>query len=99
VEEWPHLFIQQFTRNPSTGMMVHNNPAYRSFYTASERYVKRPATPPILMTRKVYDGFRVARPQAPELKGGWFKLVPIDIPDYAGEVYGGDVIYTVFRNN
>ena len=77
--------------------MVHNNPAFHSFSTFTERYVRRPATPPILMTCNVYEGFRAARPQAPELQNRWFKVVPIDIPDHTGEIYGGDINYTAFR--
>ena len=78
---------------------MHNNPAFRSFYSVKERYVEKAAAPPILMSKSVFDGFRAARPQAPELKYGWFKQVKVDIPEHTGEVYGGDVIYTIFANN
>ena len=97
VDEWPHIFVQQFTRNPSTGQMVHNNPSFRSFFSVIERSVKRSATPPILMTKIVYDGFRVACPEALAVRNGWFKQVKIEIPEYSGNVYGGDVIYKIFR--
>jgi adenylate cyclase len=49
------------------------------------------------MTRDIYEGFRAARPQAPELQNGWFKPMPIDIPDHKGDIFSGDVIYTIFN--
>jgi len=98
VDEWPHQFVQQFTHDPSRGLMMHSNPAFHSFTTVNERCVTKVKTPSILMTRKVYDGFRSARPHSPEIKNGWFKKIEVTIPDYEGEVYGGDVIFTAFRN-
>lgn len=96
-EEWPQEFVQQFTYDPSRRLMIHSNPAFHSFTTLTRRYVSRPKTPAILMTKVVYDGFRAARPVAVEIKNGWFKEIDIQIPDYNGKVYGGDVILTAFK--
>ena len=97
-DEWPHIFIQQFTRNYLTGNYHHWNSAYRSFYTVQENCVTRESTPAILMTKQVYDGFRSAKPDAPEVKNGWFKEINVAIPEYSGKVFGGNVIYTIFEN-
>ena len=97
VEEAPHTFIQKFTHNPQSGLMIHSNPAFHSFWPVTREYVQRPATPTILMTKSVYDGFRRVRPDAVELRNKWFLPVAIDIPDYDEQVYGGEVIYTVFQ--
>ena len=98
VEEWPSEFVSCFTRNTLSGLMVHSNPAFHSFTTFKRRYVTRPATPAILLTKVVYDGFCVTRSEALEIKNGWFKKIDITIPEHRGEVYGGDVIFSVFNS-
>jgi adenylate cyclase len=98
VEEWPSDFVTHFTHYPSRGLMIHSNPAFHSFTTLKKRYVTRPATPAILMTKVVYDGSRRDRPESVEIKNGWFKKIDITIPDYSGEVYGGGVIFTAFNS-
>jgi adenylate cyclase len=95
-EEWPHEFVQQFTYDSTRGLMIHSNPAFHSFTTVTRRYVSRPKTPAVLMTKAVYDGFRAARPAAPEIKNEWLQKIDVQIPDYSGEVYGGDVVFTAF---
>ena len=51
----------------------------------------------ILMTKTVYDGFKKDRPDANSIKNGWWSKKDIDVRDYNGEVYGGDVIFTDVR--
>lgn len=55
------------------------------------------ATPPILMSKRVFDGYKQARPLAEELLGDWYKQIQRRIPDVPDAVYGGDVIYLAFR--
>ncbi|MEI6420573.1 MAG: adenylate/guanylate cyclase domain-containing protein [Lentisphaerota bacterium] len=98
-EEYPHLFVKNFTFNPLTGMMHHNSPAFKSFYMTTDNVVMREKTPPILMTKQVYDGFRAAKPDAIELKSGWLHKVNVTIPEYSGQIFGGDIIYKVFVKN
>jgi len=99
VEEFPHLFTQQFHFNSQTGMMHHINPNFHSFIQIDKNCELKKATPAILMTQNVYKGFCSARPNAIEITQGWFNLVDIDIPEYSDKIYGGDVIYTAFRDN
>lgn len=97
INEFPHIFIQQFTYNPFTGIYYHNNPAYRSFSVVHEDSVLKKETPAILMTKEVYDGFRSAKPEAIELANGWFRPINLNIPEYSGQVFGGDVVYKIFK--
>lgn len=99
IDQWPSDFTKQFYFNPQTGLMHHTDPAFISFQTLKENLLIRESTPPILMSKEVYDGFRAARPQAIELKNSWFKKVQVEIPEYAGEIYGGDIIYKIFSEN
>ena len=94
MNEWPHDFVQKCTYDQARGMMVVPN--FHSFTVVKERIIISPATPPILMSKRVYDGFRAARPFAPEIQNGWFTKVNRSIPDVPDEVFGGDVIYTAF---
>lgn len=97
IDEYPHIFVQHFTHNPFSGLMVHSNPNFHSFTTYTEKVILREATPPILMTKRVYDGFRRARPDDPALKNWWIRPIEITIPEINDQTYGGDVIYSIFK--
>lgn len=94
-DEWPHEFVQKFTYDQARRVMVAPN--FHSFTVAKERIVTTPATPPILMSKRVYEGFEAACPFAPGIQNGWFTKVKRSIPDVPDEVFGGDVIYVAFR--
>jgi hypothetical protein len=96
--EWPHVFVGRFTHDPSRGLMVDSNPAFHSFTVVKERFVTAAATPPILMSERVLDGYKLARPQAKAILGGWYKQIQRPIPDVPDTVFGGDVIYEAFRS-
>jgi adenylate cyclase len=98
-EEAPHVFTQQFQFNALTAMMHHSNPRFHSFATFDKNVETRPKTPAILMTKAVYDGFKAARPKAIEIENGWFSRQTVHIPEHTGDLYGGDVVYTAFRDN
>jgi hypothetical protein len=94
-DEWPHEFVQKFTYDQARGAMVAPN--FHSFTVVRERIVTNHAAPPILMSKRVYDGFKTARPSAPEIQNSWFTRVNRSIPDVPDEVFGGDVIYIAFN--
>jgi adenylate cyclase len=96
-EEIPHLLVNSFTYDPLRRLMVHRDPTFHSFHTITRKHVTKAATPSILMTKRVYDGFRQARPNAPCLANGWFAPVNLRIPGYTEQAYGGNVIYTLFK--
>ena len=77
--------------------MVHSNPAFHSYTVFKERVVMAPATPPILMSKRVLDGYKQARPNAPELLVAWYKPVNRVIADVPDLVFGGDVVFITFR--
>jgi hypothetical protein len=95
-EEWPDDFVKQCTFNAARGIMVHSNPFFHSFTHRTWRHVVREATPSILMTQSVFDGFRKSRPDAIEIANNWFRQILISIPEYNSIVYGGGVVYSVF---
>lgn len=97
-DEWPHEFVTQFTHDPARGLMVPQNQAFRSYTVITEPIVKNEATPPILMSKRVLDGYRAARPLAQEIVNDWYKRVGRKIPDVPDEVYGGDVTYVKLWN-
>lgn len=97
-EEYPHVFVTNFQFNAALGMMQHSNPAFRHFHTFDKFVTMRPATPPILMSKRVYDGFRAARPNAIELQQGWLNPVDVAVAGYSDPVYGMDAIYSAIRD-
>jgi len=97
VDEFPHDFVKEFKRDPSSGLMIHNDPSFHSFTYKTKRIVTKASVPPILMTQVVYDGYRIQRPNAIELANGWYREVSLNIPEYRGKVFGGNVIFTPFN--
>lgn len=97
-DEWPHEFVQNIepTAYPLHGIR-HKNPKYASHFFQQKSVVTREKTPPILMAEVVWDGFRAAAPGDKIVQGGWIKKVDVNVPGYSGAVYGGDVIFTLFR--
>lgn len=72
-------------------------PGVASFFATSRRATTRPKTPPILMTKAVYDGYRAAKPNAPGLVNGWWHKVDVQVTGHRQAVYGGDVVWTNFQ--
>jgi adenylate cyclase len=97
--ESPHEFAEKFWHNPVTGLMTYPDTRFHSFTTFKESVETRPATPPILVSKAVYDGLKAATPKTPEIEKGWFSQQGITIPEYDGEIYGGNVIFSIFANN
>lgn len=96
VKEYPMNFVKNL--DVAAGALTHKNPYYRSHIHTTEYFEERPATPPILMTEPVYNGFRMARPDSDTVKKGWFKKVTVEVPGYKGNVYGGDVHFLAFAS-
>jgi adenylate cyclase len=92
-------FVQDFApRNPVTGTIPHKNPAFHSFEVVKEKIILRPKTPAILMSKRVYDGYKNERPLAEEIVNNWYKRVPHTFDDVPDAVYGGNVSYNIFRS-
>jgi adenylate cyclase len=97
VTERPREFVSKLVMRPNRFGANHTDPGFQTCYPVKETIVLTPSTPPILMTRSVFEGLRSANPDRECLKKGWFKKVNVSVPDYAGDIFGGDVIFTVFR--
>jgi MoxR-like ATPase len=79
-------------------LMMSKNSAFHSWTVVKEPVVTAAATPPILMSKRVLDGYKLARPQAEEIQGGWYQQVNRVIPDVPDLVFGGDVIFLRIRS-
>jgi adenylate cyclase len=83
-------FIDRLTYDHIASTITHRDPSFRSFYlTTRERTT---LTPPILMTKAVYDGFRKANPHRDSVQRGLWKPASLSVPGYTGGIFGGDVI-------
>jgi len=49
---------------------------------------------PILMTEAVYNGLKRNFPNEDSVKNNWWKQQSLNVKDYDGKVFGGDVIFT-----
>lgn len=94
-EEWPHEFVRHFTWDPITGSMRRPD-AFHSFVSYEKKIVMRQPTPSILMSKRVYDGFKAARADAIELQNKWLAEQDVQIAEYRDKIYGMDVVFTAF---
>jgi class 3 adenylate cyclase len=64
--EWKEETLEGFLSNVHVeyvpSRLVHNNPSFGSFFLADQTRVVRARTPPILVTARVWKGFRSERP-------------------------------------
>jgi adenylate cyclase len=88
-----HSFISQLDVQYVPSRVVHKRADFASFYLSQETLKTREATPPILMTAAVWRGFKKARPDSASVQKSLFRKVEVRVPGYAGEIYGGDVIF------
>jgi adenylate cyclase len=95
---WDDVELKEFvgrlksTYGPTASTITHRDPLFRDFYLATREWIT--STPPILMTKTVYDGFRKANPQRDSLQRGLWRPVSLFVPGYNGGIFGGDVIFS-----
>lgn len=77
--------------------LIHKEEYFKSFYI-TDLAPTYTSNSPILMTKKVYDGFKSENPNSNIIKNGMFSKKTIKVKDYSGEVYGGDVIKTAVED-
>ena len=71
----------------------HKEEYFHSFFkTVLGPYSKSHS--PILMTKAVYDGLKTAHPEEEAITEEWWTTNDIEIKDYTGDIYGGDIIFT-----
>jgi class 3 adenylate cyclase len=77
-------------------LLKHKDENFCSFYeTSLGPYTETHSQ--ILMTKDVFDGLSSSHPQSDYIQNKLFKKKNINIRDYDGEVYGGDVTFTVAK--
>jgi hypothetical protein len=84
-------FVGRLTYDPVASTFTHRDPSFRHFYLATRE--RTTTTPPILMTKAVYDGFRRANPQRDSVLRGLWKPVSLFVPGYNGDIFGACVIF------
>lgn len=86
-------FVSKLQAQYVPSRIIHTSPYYGSFFTSPERITLRPATPPILITKSVYDGYCGVHPNANIVRQGTLKKYPVQVPGYDGQIFGGNLIY------
>ncbi len=79
----------------SSPVLRHPNENFRTFIQSSRTTSQ--ASKPMLMTEPVFEGYKKANPEDPSIINGWWEQQSLYIPGYSDQIYGGNVIYTVFR--
>ena len=92
----PWDFVKEFGPRNSAGVIPHKDPSFHSFTVVTEAVTLREETPSILMSKRVFDGFKAANPTDPSITNGWFKLVSQEFKDVPDKVYGGGVVFSTF---
>ncbi|MGW8826121.1 hypothetical protein ACWGNU_28800 [Paenibacillus lautus] len=50
------------------------------------------------MTKKVVDEFKNGNPNDESIKESWWEIQQgLNVPGYTGDIYGGNVIFTIFK--
>lgn len=91
-----HEFFDNMELRYLPARMVPTRANWEAAFAIWTSETMRPATPPILMTQAVFDGYRKASPNAPAVVNDWYKQVPVSVAGYDGNVFGGDVIFSAF---
>lgn len=97
-EYWPHEFVTElYTGNAPHNHAWHSSGVLRKVETIQRTVVVKEKTPPILMTRAVWDGFRKANPTRDTVtKANWVYPVQVDVSGFDDLVYGCNLIKTGF---
>ncbi|MBD2751115.1 adenylate/guanylate cyclase domain-containing protein [Microvirga sp. BT688] len=93
---YPSDFIRSLSIDGLSNRIVHADPTFQHMLLSQEKYVTKPQTPPILITKAVMDGYRAAAPNSPIITQRMFSEIKLQVPGYSGPVFGGDVIFTDF---
>lgn len=95
--ETPWEFVDNLTIHPTGIGAMHKSFSFKTCYPVKETIQLKPGTPPILMTQSVFNGFKSANPNRDCIRNNLFKKVDAHVPDYDGEIFGGDVVFNIFK--
>ena len=99
IDEWSWIFktTKELEDNIefayTTPDMRYKDENFSSFYAHTETRKNYDSTPPILVTERVYKGFKSENPNANSIEKKWWKKQSRKIPDYTGVVYGCNVTF------
>lgn len=95
----PSEFLGKLIERPGGGPFLDfTGRNVQSFLKTTMDVQLEPETPPILMTRTVWEGYKDECPNDGAVVNGWIKKVPnLQVPGYDDTVFGGDVILTQFK--
>jgi class 3 adenylate cyclase len=90
-------FLSQVEVEYVPSRLVHKRADFASFYLSSETKMVRGATPAILMTAAVWQGFKKAKPNSNIVKEPLFRKIAVEVSGYSGDVFGGDVVFAQLK--
>lgn len=96
---WFYESYQEFLgdlEETQSRVLRHKDPYFHSFLDTIQ--TSTISYQPILMTSAVYEGYKKENPQGNSIKRGWWKKQVVDIKEYKGDVYGGDVYKKVVED-
>lgn len=96
VKPWDFINHIEMSSTGSNALR-HKDSRFRSFFISSDWTSLKEETPPILMSRAVFDGFKSAKPDLDGNKVEWFREVKVEVPGFSDKVFGCDIIYTTFK--
>lgn len=71
--------------------VVHKDEYFSTFIKSSNFCSQTPS--PILITQAVYEGLKSEHPDEESIVNGWWDIQSVNVANYNGSVYGGDIIY------
>lgn len=75
--------------------LKHNDNYFKSFFKTSSTSNYTPS--PILMTESVFNGLKREDSTRRCIINNWWKEQALDVRDYDGKVFGGDIIFTAVQ--
>ncbi|MEX3950648.1 adenylate/guanylate cyclase domain-containing protein [Paraburkholderia sp. EG287A] len=79
---------------PNVNLFTHSDQYVFAAHPTTRTVQVSQKSPPILMTRVVYDGYRAKHPTENSIVNHWYKRCYVSVPGYDDAVFGGDVILT-----
>lgn len=75
--------------------MKYNDDNFKTCFATTQFNSNSDATPPILISKAVFEGFKKSSPEDASMKNGWWRVQKRSIDDYGDDTYGGNITFTV----
>ncbi|MEH1888225.1 MAG: hypothetical protein V7K92_01780 [Nostoc sp.] len=85
-EEFIDDLLPTFSQN-----LVQKDEYFSTFIKSSNLSSQTPS--PILITQAVYEGLKREHPSEQSIFNSWWNMQSVKVPNYNGNVFGGDIIY------